>query len=57
MRAYYHRDYRPKVVKIVEEMKKAWVDVQKTFDSEAVQNLRAEVKAKFHASRYKGEIN
>lgn len=48
---------RPKVVKNVEEMKKAWVNMQKTVDSEVVQNLMAGVKAKVRAFGYKGEIN
>ena len=48
---------RPEVAKNEEEMKKAWVNMQKTVDSEVVQNLMAGVKAKVHAFGYKGEIN
>ena len=40
---------RPEVVKNTEEMKKAWVNMQKTVDSEA--------KDKVRAFGYKGKIN
>jgi hypothetical protein len=41
-----------KVVKIVEELKKVWVYMQKTVDSHVVQNLMARVKAKVRAFAY-----
>ena len=45
---------RPKVAKNVEEMKKAWVNMQKnTLDSEIGQNLMAVVRP----FEYKGEMN
>ena len=43
---------RPKVVKTVEELKKVWVYMQKTVDSQVVQNLMAGVKAKVRAFAY-----
>lgn len=43
---------QPKVVKTVEELKKVWVYMQKTVDSQVVHNLMAGVKAKVRAFAY-----
>ena len=40
------------IMKTVEELKKVWVYMQKTVDSQVVQNLMAGVKAKMRAFAY-----